>query len=60
MEIKRLNIRSFHATDYNETFLTGTDENGKELQIVFNTIEILEFIDKDYLKEKLSNYIKNL
>jgi hypothetical protein len=60
MKLKRLNIKEFHANTENETYLTGTDENGKEIQIVISTLEILEYIDKDYLKESLTEYIKNL
>tara|TARA_R110000824_G_scaffold91131_1_gene222024 strand:+ start:427 stop:609 length:183 start_codon:yes stop_codon:yes gene_type:complete len=60
MKLKRLNIIAFHANTENETYLTGTDENGKKIQIVISTLEILEYIDKDYLKESLTEYIKNL
>jgi hypothetical protein len=60
MKLKRLNIRAFHANKENETYLTGTDENGKEIQIVMSTIEVLEYIDKEYLKQSLTEYIKNL
>ena len=60
MKLKRLNIKAFHANTDNETYLTGTDENGKEIQIVISTLEILEFIDKEYLKESLIKYIKEL
>ena len=60
MKLKRLNIRAFHANKENETYLTGTDENGKEIQIVMSTIEVLEHIHKEYLKESLTEYIKNL
>ena len=60
MKLKRLNIKAFHANTENETYLTGTDENGKEIQIVMSTLEILEYIDKEYLKQSLTEYIKNL
>jgi len=58
---KRLhNINTFMATEDNETLLVGTDENGKELTMVFNTIELLEWLDIDYMKKKSKNYINNL
>tara|TARA_R100000664_G_C2707208_1_gene105346 strand:+ start:524 stop:721 length:198 start_codon:yes stop_codon:yes gene_type:complete len=60
MKTKRLNLKAFHAYA-DETYLTGTDENGQEIQIIMNTIEVLEYIDKEYLKETLiTKYIKNL
>ena len=58
---KRLHdINTFMATEDNETLLVGTDENGKELTMVFNTIELLEWLDIDYMKGKSKNYINNL
>ena len=58
---KRLHdINTFMATEDNETLLVGTDENGKELTMVFNTIELLEWLDIDYMKKKSKNYINNL
>ena len=54
---KRLHdINTFMATEDNETLLVGTDENGKELTMVFNTIELLEWLDIDYMKEKTKKY----
>tara|TARA_R110001606_G_scaffold207571_1_gene355194 strand:- start:178 stop:366 length:189 start_codon:yes stop_codon:yes gene_type:complete len=58
---KRLNdINTFMATEENETYLCGTDEYGKDFTMVFNTIELLEWLDIDHMKEKSKNYIKNL
>ncbi len=42
--MKRLNIEGFMSTADNETYLTGTDENGNDFQVVFSTIELLESI----------------
>ena len=58
---KRLHdINTFMSTQENETYLIGTDENGKELTMVFNTIELLEWLDVYYMKEKSVEYIKDL
>ena len=58
MKLKRLNIKAFHANKENETYLTGTDENGKEIQIVMSTIEVLEFIDKEYVRNERERLLK--
>ena len=58
---KRLHdINSFMSTPDNETYLVGKDEYGKEFTMVFNTIELLEWLDKKYMKEQAKKYIKNL
>jgi hypothetical protein len=53
-------INTFMATDSNETILIGSDENGKDIQIVFSTIELLEWLDIDYMKNKAKQYIDNI
>ena len=58
--MKRLNIEGFMSTADNETYLTGTDENGNDFQVVFSTIELLEWLDIDYMKEQAKEYINNL
>ena len=60
MKSKRLNINTFMSTKDNETYLQGTDENGKDFQVVFNTIELLEWLDIDYMKSQVKEYINNL
>tara|TARA_R100001460_G_scaffold33339_1_gene65263 strand:+ start:242 stop:439 length:198 start_codon:yes stop_codon:yes gene_type:complete len=58
---KRMNdINTFMSTTTNETYFVGTDEHGKEFNIVFNTIELLEWLDIDYMKERTKKYIDNL
>mgnify|MGYP003109063301 FL=1 len=58
---KRLHdINTFMSTADNETYLAGKDEYGKEFTMVFNTIELLEWLDKKYMKEQVKKYIKNL
>ena len=58
---KRLNdIDTFMSTEENETILVGTDEYGKEFSITFDTIELLDWLDIEYMKKKAKNYINNL
>ncbi len=58
---KRLNdIDTAMATEDNETILVGQDENGKELTMVFNTLELLEWLDIDHMKQMSTKYISNL
>lgn len=58
---KRLHdINSFMSTPDNETYLVGKDEYGKDFTMVFNTIELLEWLDKGYMKKQVKQYIKNL
>jgi len=60
-ETKRLHdINTFMSTEDNETYLVGKDENGKEFTMVFNTIELLEWLDIDYMKSQSKKYINNL
>ena len=52
-------ICSFMSTDDNETYLSGTDENGEEITLVFNTIELLEWLNVPYMKKITLKYIKS-
>ena len=60
MEYKNLhNINTFACSD-NEIYLSGTDENGDDLTIVLNAIEVLQWLDMKYIKEQSIKYIKEL
>ena len=58
---KRMNdINTFQAHE-NEVYLRGTDENGKDFQICFDSYNFLEWIDTEhleYIKEQLVKHIK--
>ena len=56
---KRLNIHTFMAHE-NEVAIAGTDENGEELTVWFDSYEFIEWIDKEHIKEKLTKYIKQI
>lgn len=51
---------TFMATEDNETILSGKDEHGKDFMIIFNTVELLEWLDIDYMKKQSKKYINNL
>jgi hypothetical protein len=53
-------VNTFMSTEDNETYLVGKDENGKDFTMVFNTIELLEWLDIDYMKSQSKKYINNL
>ena len=61
MENKRLNdINTFMSTENNETILQGTDEYGEDFSITFDTIELLDWLDIEHMKNKAKTYITNL
>ncbi len=61
MQNKRLNdINTFMSTDTNETILQGTDEYGEDFSITFDTIELLDWLDIEHMKNKAKTYITNL
>ena len=43
----------------NEVFIGGKSE-GKDVTLVLSTIELLEWLDTDYMKKQSVKYIKNL
>ena len=57
MIYKNLHDINTIASGNNETLVSGTDENGKEFTLTLSTFEILEWFDKEYLKETLIKYI---
>ena len=57
MKIKNLHdINTYHAYR-NEVVFTGKDEYGKDFTIVFNNIELLEWLDIPYMKEQAIKHI---
>ena len=60
MKYKNLHdINTFACSD-NEILLSGTDEDGKDLTIVLNAFEVLEWLDMKYIKKQTIKYIKEL
>tara|TARA_R100001015_G_C4635284_1_gene204424 strand:- start:2861 stop:3052 length:192 start_codon:yes stop_codon:yes gene_type:complete len=61
MEYRRLSkIKTFAASEDDETYFVGQDENGNDFHLTMSTFELLEWIDIEYLKEKTIRYIKNM
>lgn len=44
----------------NEVYLSGKDENGKDITIVLSSFELLEWLDINYIKEQTLKYIEKL
>ena len=59
-EIQILEICTFMSTNENETFFSGTDDEGNEATVVFNTIDLLKWVDVDWMKLKSKEYIAKL
>jgi hypothetical protein len=61
MEYKRLNdINTFASSLDNETYISGTDENGNDITVIFDTIDVLQWIDTEYMKKQAKKYIDTL
>lgn len=52
-------INTFYCSK-NEVHLVGKDEHGKDFTIVLNSIELLEWLDINYIKEQTLIYIQDL
>ncbi len=55
-------INTFSCVD-NEVYLSGKDEDGEDITIVFSAFELLSWISKDeieYIKEQTIKHIKRL
>ena len=53
-------LNTFMTTKDNETYLSGKNENGEDVTIIFSTIELLEWLDIKYMEKQAIKYIKNL
>ena len=61
MIYKRINdLNTFASTMDNETYLAGTDEHGNDITIIFDTIDLLRWIDTKYMKRQSKKYISTL
>ena len=54
-------LTTFHCIgENNEVYISGKDETGKDITLVFNAFEFVDMIDMEYIKEKVITYIENL
>ena len=60
MKYKNLHDINTYQCHRNEVYLGGKDENGKNITIVFNTIELLEWLDLSYMKEQAIKHIEEI
>ena len=61
MSYKRINdINTFASNPSNETYLAGTDEYGNDITVIFDTVDLLQWLDIKYMKEQAKKYISTL
>jgi len=59
MRFKNLHDIDTFACNGDEVFLSGKDEEGEPFTIVVNAYEFLQWIDIDYIREKLIENIRD-
>ena len=60
MNIKNLHDINTFACSNGELYLSGKDENGEDMTIVFDSYEILQWLDIKYIKKQTIKHIKEL
>lgn len=53
------NINTYQTVE-DETYIGGINSDGEDITLVFNTIELLEWLDIEHMKEEAIKYIKQL
>ena len=53
-------IHTFYCSDDNEVMLSGKNENGDDITLVFNAFELLSWIDIKYIKKQTIKHIRKL
>lgn len=49
-----------YQTVKNETYIGGVNSDGEDVTLVFNTIDLLEWLDIDRMKKEAIKYINEL
>ena len=60
MKYKNLHDLNTYQCHRNEVYLSGKDEDGKDFTIVFDTIELISWLDTPYMKEQAIKHIKEI
>jgi len=60
MKYKNLHDINTYQCHRNEVYLGGKDEDGKDFTIVFDTIELIFWLDIPYMKEQAIKHIKEI
>ena len=61
MIYKRINdVNTFASNLDNDTYIAGTDEYGNDITIIFDTIDLLQWLDTKYMKKQAKKYINTL
>ena len=53
------NINTYQTVQ-NETYLRGINSNMEDVTLVFNTIDLLEWLDINHMKKEAKKYINEL
>jgi len=60
MKYKNLHDLNTYQCHRNEVYLSGKDEDGKDFTIVFDTIELISWLDFPYMKEQAIKHIQEI
>lgn len=60
MKYKSIHDINTYQCHRNEVYLSGKDEYGKDITLVFSTIELLEWLDKKGMIEQAVKFIKEI
>jgi hypothetical protein len=60
--MKTKNLHDFYSWHCvrDEVVISGKDENGKDFTIVFDTIELLEWLDLPHMKDQAIKHIQEI
>ena len=53
------NVNTYQTVE-NETYIRGINSEGEDITLVFNTIDLLEWLDIDHMKKEAIKHIKQL
>jgi len=58
--IEIVELNTFGTTPDNETYISGLDDEGRDVTVVLNTIDILRWLDIREMKTQAKAYIEKL
>ena len=58
--VEIVELHTFATTAENETYIAGMDEDGRDVTVVLNTIDLLRWIDIREMKTQAKAYIDQL
>tara|TARA_R100001198_G_C5144747_1_gene156950 strand:+ start:512 stop:715 length:204 start_codon:yes stop_codon:yes gene_type:complete len=58
--VEIVELHTFATTPENETFIAGLDDEGRDVTVVLNTIDLLRWLDIREMKTQATAYIDQL